>query len=85
MREKMEQKNEKPKERGGGGNSSLQISIKKKREREREKSETLFNQTLLKPILFFRALGRKSSFCRNKKFYGAYYTARNGKIGRTGG
>lgn len=82
MREKMEQKNEKPKERGGGGNSSLQISIKKK---EREKSETLFNQTLLKSILFFRALGRKSSFCRNKKFYGAYYTARNGKIGRTGG
>ena len=36
MREKMEQKNEKPKERGGGGNSSLQISIKKK-ERERER------------------------------------------------
>lgn len=49
MREKMEQKNEKPKERGGGGgggNSSLQISIKKKRERERKVKRYLTRRCL---------------------------------------
>ena len=45
MREKMEQKNEKPKERGGGGNSSLQISIKKK-ERERKVKRYLTRRCL---------------------------------------